>query len=103
MQTTNQKDHLKALNDQLQAAIATHNEEAKAHITAALSHAQAAKTELQAKLRADHATNAASLQKTLDKLNEATAAAKSALSAKGTGVEEHLKASIAAAQAALAK
>jgi hypothetical protein len=103
MQTTSAKDHLKALNDQLKAAAAARDEEAKAHITAALSHAQAAKAELQAKLQVDHTNGAANLHKTLGKLDEATAAAKSALDSKGAQVQDHLKASVAAVQAALAK
>jgi hypothetical protein len=103
MQSTGAKDHLKAFNDQLKAAAATHNEEAKAHIAVALSHAQAAKAELHAKLQADRANDATNLHETLGKLDEATAAAKSALDAKGAQVADHLKTSIAAAQAALAK
>jgi len=103
MQTVSAKDHLKALNDELKTAVAARDGEAKAHIEVALSHAQAAKAALQAKLQVDHANDAASLQKQLRKLDEATAAAKSALDAKGAQAKEHLTASIAAAQAALAK
>jgi len=77
MQTVNAKDHLKAMSDQLKTAVAARDEETTAHIQAALSHAKAAKAELQAKLQAGGANDAASLRKTLAKLDEATAAAKS--------------------------
>ena len=101
MKTLSAKDHLQALNEQLKAAMAAHNDEAKAHIQAALSQAEAARAELQAKL--DRANDASKLHNTLGKLDEATATAKKALDAKGAQVKDHLKASIAAAQAALAK
>jgi hypothetical protein len=104
MQTVSAKDHLKALNDQLKAAVAARDEEAKTHILAALSHARAAKAELQAKLQADRANNdVANLHETLGKLDEAAAAAKIALDSKGAQVKDHIKASLVAAQAALAK
>lgn len=103
MQTADAKTHLKALNDQLKAAAAAGDQKAKEHIAAALSHAQAAKAELQANLETKRASNAASLQKSLAKLDEATTAAKDALNAKGAEANDRLKASIAAAKAALAE
>jgi len=103
MQTVSAKDHLKALADELKTAVAARDEDAKTHIAAALSHAQAAKAELQTKLQDDRAKNAAKLHKTLSNLDEATAAAKGALDAKGARVKDHLKASIAAAEAAREK
>ena len=103
MQTVNVKDHLRAVNDQLKAAAAARGDETKAHIQAALSHAQTARAELQTKLQADRANDAANLKQTLGKLDEATAAAKKALDAQGAQVKDHLTASIGAAQAALGK
>ncbi|MBV8196803.1 MAG: hypothetical protein JO263_01600 [Candidatus Eremiobacteraeota bacterium] len=100
-QTQTVKEHLKAFNDQLKAAVDKNDEKAKEHIRTALKHADQAKAELHAYLKADREQTKADAQAALDKLQKATHSAKAAMDAKGADIQTHIKKSLADAKAAL--
>lgn len=101
MQTQTIKDHLQSFYNELKEATAKRNDDAKAQIRTALAHADAAKAELQTRIKADNAKDKADAQKAIDKLQEAARSAKAAIDAKNADIQSHLKQSVAAAKAAL--
>jgi hypothetical protein len=101
VQTQSIKENLQSLHDELKAAVSKSDADAKSQIRTAIAHADAAKAELQARIKADNVKDKASAQKAMDKVQEAARAAKAAIDAKGADIQTHLKQSVAAAKAAL--
>jgi F0F1-type ATP synthase membrane subunit b/b' len=101
MQTQTIKERLQSVHDELKAAAAKHGEEANERIRNAVAHAEATRTELQARLKDEKAHNEERFKASLEHLDKATHQARAAMEARGAEAQEHLKKSIASAKAAL--
>ena len=103
MQTQTAQEYLDALQAQLKAAALKSDESAKEQLRSLLTYAQAAVTQLQAKLQSSNADDKATADQTLQKLQEATAAAKSAASAQAAQILAQIEQSLTAVKAAFEK
>jgi len=95
------KARLQVVRDELKAAADKQGEAAKAHVRAAIDHAQATRTELEAKLKDKQTEDHVRLETSLENLKEASRHAKAAIDAKDAEFQDHIKKSIAAAKSAL--
>ena len=100
-QTQTIKERLQEVHDELKAAAAKQGEEANERIRKAVAHAEATRTDVQARLKEQKAYNEERLEEALEHLDRTTRQAKAAMEAKGAEAQEHLKKSIASAKAAL--
>ena len=103
MQTQTAQEYLEALHAQFKAAAAKGDESAKAQLRGVLAYAQAAITQLQATLKSSDPDDKANADQTLQKLQEATAAAKTAAGAQAAQILAQIEQSLTAVKAAFEK